>query len=89
MASITETWIKAGGSRDGLHDLMLITKRHCPNAQRFATVTMAVQGCGCSLHTYVRSEPGLYRVAYVERNRDAYVSAEWDLWSREDERVST
>ena len=89
MATITETWIKAGGSRDGLHDLMLIAKRHCINAQRFATVTMAAQGCQCSLHAYVRSEPGLYRLAYVERNRDAYVSAEWDLWSKEDERVST
>ena len=89
MATITETWVKAGGSRDGLHDLMLIAKRHCTDAHRFATVTMAVQGCNCSVHAYVRSEPGLYRMAYVERNRDAYVSAEWDLWSKEDERVST
>lgn len=88
MATIAETWVKAGGSRTGLHELMLIARRHCTNAQRFATLTMAVQGCGCSLHAYVRSEPGLYRLAHVERNRDAYVSAEWDLWSKEDEVVS-
>ena len=37
------------------------------------------------MHAYVRSEPGLYRLALVERNRDAYVSNEWDLWSKEDD----
>jgi hypothetical protein len=50
---------------------------------------MAMQSCGCPIHAYVRSEPGLYRLAHTERNRDAYVSNEWDLWSKEDdERVS-
>ena len=89
MATIAETWIKAGGSEAGLHELMAIARRNCPNGRSYATSTMAVQSCGCPVHAYVRSEPGLYRLAHTERNRDAYVSNEWDLWSREDdERVS-
>ena len=89
MATIAERWIKAGGSIDGLAELMVIARRHCPNGRAFATSTMAVQSCGCPMHAYVRSEPGLYRLAHVARTRDAYVSNEWDLWSREDdERVS-
>ena len=71
MATIAETWIKAGGSIDGLHELMVIARRNCPHGRAFATSTMAVQSCGCPIHTYVRSEPGLYRLAHTERNRDA------------------
>ena len=90
MATIAETWIKAGGSIDGLHELMVIARRNCPHGRAFATSTMAVQSCGCPIHMYVRSEPGLYRLAHTERNRDVYVSNEWDLWSKEDdEHVST
>ena len=90
MATIAETWIKAGGSVDGLAELITIARRNCPHGRTFATSTLAVQSCRCPIHTYVRSEPGLYRLAHVERNRDAYVATEWDLWSREDdERVST
>jgi len=89
MATIASLWAKAGGSESGLHELMAIARRNCPNGRSYATSTMAVQSCGCPVHAYVRSEPGLYRLAHVERNRDAYVSNEWDLWSREDdERVS-
>lgn len=90
MATIAETWVKAGGSIDGLAELITIARRNCPNGRSFATATMAVQSCKCPMHAYVRSEPGLYRLAHVERNRDVYVSTEWDLWSREDdEHVST
>jgi hypothetical protein len=89
VATIAETWIKAGGSESGLHELMAIARRNCSNGRSYPTSTMAVQSCGCPVHAYVRSEPGLYRLAHTERNRDAYVSSEWDLWSREDdERVS-
>ena len=89
MATIAETWVKAGGSIDGLAELITIARRNCPNGRSFATATMAVQSCKCAVHAYVRSEPGLYRLAHVERNRDAYVSNEWDLWSKEDDDVST
>lgn len=90
MATIASLWTKAGGSIEGLHELLVIARKHCPNGRAFATSTMAVQSCKCPIHTYVRSEPGLYRLAHVERNRDAYVSNEWDLWSKEDdERVSS
>jgi len=89
MATIASLWAKAGGSRSGLHELAAIARKHCPNGPAFATSTMAMQSCGCPIHAYVRSEPGLYRLAHTERNRDAYVSNEWDLWSKEDdERVS-
>jgi hypothetical protein len=88
MATIASLWTKAGGSIQGLHELTAIARRNCPNGQAFATSTMALQSCKCPIHTYVRSEPGLYRLAHTERNRDAYVSNEWDLWSKEDERVS-
>jgi len=89
MATIASLWVKAGGSESGLHELMAIARKHCPNGRAFATSTMAMQSCGCPIHAYVRSEPGLYRLAHTERNRDAYVSNEWDLWSKEDdERVS-
>ena len=89
MATIASLWTKAGGSIEGLHELLVIARKHCPNGRAFATSTMAVQSCKCPIHTYVRSEPGLYRLAHVERNRDAYVSNEWDLWSKEDDDVST
>ena len=88
MATIASLWAKAGGSQSGLHELMAIARKNCPNGRAFATSTMAVQSCGCPVHAYVRSESGLYRLAHTERNRDAYVSNEWDLWSKEDERVS-
>jgi hypothetical protein len=89
MATIASLWAKAGGSQSGLHELAAIARRNCPNGRAFATSTMAMQSCGCPVHAYVRSEPGLYRLAHTERNRDAYVSNEWDLWSKEDdERVS-
>ena len=89
MATITETWVKAGGWRPHLLQLMLITRRYCASSGKYADITMLVQECQCNLHVYMRSEPGLYRFAYLSRNRDAYVSAEWDLWSKEDEHVST
>ena len=85
MATIASLWAKAGGSETGLHELMAIARLNCPNGRAFATSTMAVQSCGCPIHAYVRSEPGLYRLAHTERNRDAYVSNEWDLWSKEDD----
>ena len=88
MATIASLWAKAGGSQSGLHELAAIARKNCPNGRAFATSTMAMQSCGCPIHAYVRSEPGLYRLAHIERNRDAYVSNEWDLWSKEDERVS-
>ena len=88
MATIASLWAKAGGSQSGLHELAAIARKNCPNGRAFATSTMAMQSCGCPIHAYVRSEPGLYRLAHTERNRDAYVSNEWDLWSKEDERVS-
>lgn len=89
MATIASLWAKAGGSETGLHELMAIARRNCPHGRAFATSTMAMQSCGCPIHTYVRSEPGLYRLAHTERNRDAYVSNEWDLWSKEDDDVPT
>ena len=90
MATIAETWVKAGGSIDGLAELVTIARRNCPDGRSYATATLAMRSCGCAIHAYVRSEPGLYRLAHVERNRDVYVSTEWDLWSREDdEHVST
>jgi len=85
VATIASLWAKAGGSQSGLHELAAIARKHCPNGRAFATSTMAMQSCGCPIHAYVRSEPGLYRLAHTERNRDAYVSNEWDLWSREDD----
>jgi len=88
VATIASLWAKAGGSQSGLHELAAIARKNCPNGRAFATSTMAMQSCGCPVHAYVRSEPGLYRLAHTERNRDAYVSNEWDLWSKEDERVS-
>jgi hypothetical protein len=82
--------MKAGGSIDGLHELMVIARRNCPHGRAFATSTMAVQSCGCPVHVYLRSEAGLHRLAYVEQRRDAYVSNEWDLWAKEDDgHVST
>jgi len=89
VATIASLWAKAGGSQSGLHELAAIARKNCPNGRAFATSTMAMQSCGCPIHAYVRSEPGLYRLAHTERNRDRYVSNEWDLWSKEDdERVS-
>jgi len=88
VATIASLWAKAGGSQSGLHELAAIARKNCPNGRAFATSTMAMQSCGCPVHAYVRSEPGLYRLAHTERNRDAYVSNEWDLWSKEDEHVS-
>jgi hypothetical protein len=56
MATIAETWIKAGGSIDGLHELMVIARRNCPHGRAFATSTMAVQSCGYKQLLYLKSK---------------------------------
>ena len=85
IAKMAELWIRAGGSVDGLAELITIARRNCSHGLSYATAATAAKSCDCAVHTYLRSEPGLYRLAYVERNRDAYVSNEWNLWCKEDD----